>query len=603
MADQTTYRMGIENDFIDTPLSPMITSGGVLTDGTGVLDISALTALIRTSDSDTGILTKISLGAQTGLTIPICCTLYYTVLKYNDGSPSISIQTGYPNNTTDLCVGKCLRDNSDNIHFCNCGMRLENGVGRLHKRAIQIEYSKLVRGSTISHTGTNNFEMTSGTFYEGINEFTTSSFSSLVGKFTYVYNDGDWQYVENQTTIDNTQYNDYGVGLDTLGGSRRGCHWVYLHPDDGDVYVVYGVGSYTLAQAEIAQPPANLPPTISEFAALIGCIIIKKNDTSFELIQMVTDTVFSGSAAADHNSLSTLQGGQADEYYHMTQDEHTIATQAATDALNGYATSTQITKLDGIAENADVTGDNPPQVHKDSHDPENGGDPLDCAVPEEIAEVQAGVEGNSHSFARSDHVHEINHGITDNHIITVDSTSAIVSGSFAQFTLLGLRDRSPTQVLSTLSGKSDNDFSLNNNNLIDVSDPIDAQDAATKNYVDNSPGGFGPLSNIVKTGNYTLTINEAYNMFVADSTGVDIIFTLPSVGLSEDGIWYCFFALGLDKTYVNASDSDYVIDSGAGQGIYNNGGEYGTLTLMYYHASRRWIAPFGMFGNWTTYIA
>ena len=48
-----------------------------------------------------------------------------------------------------------------------------------------------------------------------------------------------------------------------------------------------------------------------------------------------------------------------------------ISNQAATDSQNGYVTSTQITKLDGIAALADVTGSNTPQAHKVSH--QNGG--------------------------------------------------------------------------------------------------------------------------------------------------------------------------------------------------------------------------------------
>ena len=60
-----------------------------------------------------------------------------------------------------------------------------------------------------------------------------------------------------------------------------------------------------------------------------------------------------------HGNLPGLQGGTGtvpnDEYYHLTSAQHTIATQAATAALNGYATSTQITKLDGIEALADVT--------------------------------------------------------------------------------------------------------------------------------------------------------------------------------------------------------------------------------------------------------
>jgi hypothetical protein len=44
-----------------------------------------------------------------------------------------------------------------------------------------------------------------------------------------------------------------------------------------------------------------------------------------------------------HNDLAGLQGGTSNEEYHLTLAEHTVATQVATDALNGYLSSTDHT--------------------------------------------------------------------------------------------------------------------------------------------------------------------------------------------------------------------------------------------------------------------
>jgi hypothetical protein len=78
-----------------------------------------------------------------------------------------------------------------------------------------------------------------------------------------------------------------------------------------------------------------------------------------------------------------------------------------------------------------------PAAHKDTHDPEDGSDPLDAAAAAEIAGVQAAAEGSSHSFARADHVHQIQAAITDNHILTVDDASA-ADDEYARFTANGL---------------------------------------------------------------------------------------------------------------------------------------------------------------------
>uniref|UniRef100_A0A6M3IDN2 Putative structural protein n=1 Tax=viral metagenome TaxID=1070528 RepID=A0A6M3IDN2_9ZZZZ len=48
-----------------------------------------------------------------------------------------------------------------------------------------------------------------------------------------------------------------------------------------------------------------------------------------------------------------------------------------------------------------------PTAHKDTHDPEDGSDPLDTAIAVKVGEANA--IGTSHSLARADHVHEKHH--------------------------------------------------------------------------------------------------------------------------------------------------------------------------------------------------
>jgi len=122
--------------------------------------------------------------------------------------------------------------------------------------------------------------------------------------------------------------------------------------------------------------------------------------------------------------------------------------QNATSGQKGLATAAQITKLDGIATGADVTGDNAPQAHKDSHDPNDGSDALDCAAPGNLDGVQASGEGSAHSLARSDPAHRIQHSIADNAIMTVDGSPN--NGEYARFTANGLEGRTVAEVIAEL---------------------------------------------------------------------------------------------------------------------------------------------------------
>jgi len=115
------------------------------------------------------------------------------------------------------------------------------------------------------------------------------------------------------------------------------------------------------------------------------------------------------------------------------------------------ATVAEILTLIGVTSGADVTGSNPPQAHKDSHDP-GGTDPLDAAAAAVITEVQAAAEGSAESWARSDHVHGIAHDITDNAIPTIDgTTNAPADDDVAVFTALGLEGQTPAQVAATMA--------------------------------------------------------------------------------------------------------------------------------------------------------
>lgn len=92
-----------------------------------------------------------------------------------------------------------------------------------------------------------------------------------------------------------------------------------------------------------------------------------------------------------------------------------------------------------------------PSAHKDSHDPNDGGDPLDCAAAGEIVGVAAAAEGTAHSFARSDHTHQIQESMADNHIVTVNDAAA-ADNEICLFTATGGIDGStPAAVAATMA--------------------------------------------------------------------------------------------------------------------------------------------------------
>ncbi|RKY30311.1 MAG: hypothetical protein DRP74_07290, partial [Candidatus Omnitrophota bacterium] len=288
----------------------------------------------------------ITLGEQDNQTIPSADTTYFVCLDYNDGTPQIVLDTTNPYNRTtspdrtQIPIGKVRKDGDDNVHYISGGFNLQDGVAKLHSRAGTLRSKELASGSAIAYSGTNNFTMTEGIAYVGINRIILSSYDSAVTKFTPVYRDGagGWTYGADRNTID---YNHYDKGDGTLGNigvSRYSVHWVYKHIDDDHVYVRYGEGNYKLAEAETVGEPTK-PDHLTDFGCLIGKIIAPHSGGSFAGIQMVTDTFFVGTSVSDHGELGGLDDDDHPQYWKVKINNSEV---------NGGYLEDQITGSGGI---------------------------------------------------------------------------------------------------------------------------------------------------------------------------------------------------------------------------------------------------------------
>ena len=209
---------------------------------------------------------------------------------------------------------------------------------------------------------------------------------------------------------------------------------------------------------------------------------------------------------------------------------------------------------------AAVAGLYAPVVHNDTHDPQTGADPLDCAAAGEIVGVAAAAEGNADTLARSNHVHQIQHSIADNHIITIDDAGPPVATEYARFTANGLEGRTPATVLADLSGQAAADFDMNTHKITSVVDPGADQDVATKKYVDDltDPSLLDDSMADALHRHSELSASDGTpdRAVVVDATGkVGINEVTPSERLHVDGNIHC---------------TDFIITEG--------GGEFGKLT-------------------------
>lgn len=172
----------------------------------------------------------------------------------------------------------------------------------------------------------------------------TITFAATTG---HTVND-KWEFSGRLSTqIDNLQYDDGTGTLATLSNNQYGVHWTYVDVH-GHVAVLFGYGSYTITDAVDAQPPTSIPPEFERHTRLVGKIIIAKSASTFTSIENNYGETFSGSVATDHNVLANLQGGTANEYYHMTAAQNTVI--GNTTGTNSGDEASASTTVEGIVE-------------------------------------------------------------------------------------------------------------------------------------------------------------------------------------------------------------------------------------------------------------
>ena len=321
-------------DLFNTSLSTGKISGGDITDnGDGTVKVSAGHGYIRPVDDDNGEILFCDWSEESSLSLTNNSTNYIYV-DYNNGEPIVKATTSFPSDhNTKILLGIVYREDNE-LHITTAGQAVTNYNLKTFFKDVDIngEFQR-VNGLLLSEKPDRKFAISEGTIYVGLTKTTFNAFDTSSGDtFTYYYRDGSggWTKVTGQTQIDNLHYDD-GSGtlaeLSNPSGWRKyyGVHWVYVD-NDGHVFVLYGQGDYLLTEAENATPPSELPPILQGIGSkLVGKIIIEKNASSFQAIYSAFETEFTPSVVTDHNLLSGLQGGASDEYYHLTESQHTEA--------------------------------------------------------------------------------------------------------------------------------------------------------------------------------------------------------------------------------------------------------------------------------------
>jgi len=207
------------------------------------------------------------------------------------------------------------------------------------------------------------------------------------------------------------------------------------------------IGTNVLAEQTIGIADNNLvemddagPANVGEYVRLTANGLEGRTDAEVKEdldLEIGTDILAQQTIGIADDNLLEVDGSPNDNEY----AKFTAA------GLEGRTYANVLTDI-GVTSGANVTGDNAPQAHQASHSPNDGGDALDCAAPANIDGVQAAAEGTADTLARADHVHRIQHSISDNTIMTVDGTMA--DNDFVKVTADGYEGRNYQEATTDL---------------------------------------------------------------------------------------------------------------------------------------------------------
>lgn len=261
-----------------------ISGGAITNNGNGTINVAAGEGFLRDADTTLSDLYFIAWPAATSVVLTNLAFNYVKV-SWNAGTPIVAVSLTDLTSNDKFTLATVYR-NGTTLHITEAAKhKVVDHASSMIKRMESLQYIAKSDdgGSLVSEVGTRRLLITAGQFWLGLSDFTLASINTNVSDtFFYYYNRTAYVSVPAQTTIDNTNYDLNGV-LTPLNNNQYGVHWVYKGSDN-DTYVIYGIGSYTLTDAENVGKPTLTPAHFEKHSILIAKIIILKGSATITRI-------------------------------------------------------------------------------------------------------------------------------------------------------------------------------------------------------------------------------------------------------------------------------------------------------------------------------
>jgi len=260
--------------------------------------------------------------AGTTLNIPDQITSYI-VADYNSGNPQYFVTTDLStiNFSNKTAVYTCSRVEDTNVDILDWDEPALSLANKILRRDMECRRFERVTGLNLSEDTGRKIVISAGVVWQGSFRNSRIQVDSVTNHCEQVNTDINGDFTGSVVTAYNNSQFDTGTGLSTLTDGNYAVNWIYrsMGINANNIIILLGNGDYDLNEAKTAQPPNNVPPTLSTNALLIGRIVVLKGSQSSLQIDSVWTTTYSPSTTTSHSGLTGLQGGLNGDYYHSNQ--------------------------------------------------------------------------------------------------------------------------------------------------------------------------------------------------------------------------------------------------------------------------------------------
>lgn len=306
--------------------SGLVSSVTFTDNGDGTITVSSCAGEFFSTDDYTGYPSNHELTGGT-FTIPTN-EIRYLVGDYNNGNPILRLTSDQKDiNESNIIPVLTILNSNGVLHVRTFTNYINGAVNKHNQRLIYTRGYLRESGLSLSEEFERVIRISEGIAWYGINSYTIQEIDSTSSILYHMYHNGLGEWTYNETNqYDNLHYDDTTTGLKELTDGKYTVNWIYrLISSDSNNNKMVSIQSRNqydnLSDAQLSTIP-EIPTTVQSMFLLIGRIIVLKGSDTATAIENAYELDFGTSIATNHNSLNSLQGGSAGEYYHLNKSEH-----------------------------------------------------------------------------------------------------------------------------------------------------------------------------------------------------------------------------------------------------------------------------------------